>query len=85
MKTIYSEKALPRGIALIAVLAVLTVLALCASVFVIYTHLEHVSSKATIAKVQADILASSGLEHALSHLRKDTDDQPARRSLGSGY
>ncbi len=67
----------PGGVALIAVLAVLTVLALCAAAFVILTTLERTTSEANMAKVQADMLAKSGLEHALSQLEEDTQDQPA--------
>ncbi len=85
MKTDNQRKAYSRGIALISVLAVLTVLAICAASFVIFTHLEHISSQATVAKVQADILASSGLEHALSELRNDADEQPAWDDPGEDW
>jgi hypothetical protein len=66
-----------RGIALIAVLILLTVLAIIASAFVIYMSIEGNTAQIIMAKTQSDMLAQSGLAHAMSHLRKDADEQPA--------
>ncbi len=65
-----------RGVALIAALALLTVLAIVASVFILYMSVESNSARTVMAKVQSDMLARSGLEHALSQLRQDADEQP---------
>jgi len=65
-----------RGIALVAVLAILTVLAILSAAFSILMNMEKKISSASIAKVQADSLARSGLEHAVSMLHQDTIEQP---------
>ena len=66
-----------KGIALIAVLAVLVVLALIASVFTINMSVERKMGTVQIAKLQADLIADSALEHAMCVIREDAAEQPA--------
>jgi len=66
-----------RGVALLAVLAVLTVLAILAAAFGFYMNLERQTSSLSVAKVQADLLAQSALEHAVGELSRDISEQPA--------
>lgn len=73
----FSRSAVARGVALIAVLAILTVLALIAVVFVHFMIVDSSTGSAGMAKVQADMLARSALEHAQSLLRDDAQAQIA--------
>ena len=66
-----------RGIALVAVLAILVVLAILAASFSALMSIERRSANITVAKVQADLCAKAGLEHAISLLRSDYLHQPA--------
>ncbi|RLD11367.1 MAG: hypothetical protein DRI44_03740, partial [Chlamydiae bacterium] len=66
-----------KGIALIAVLAVLVVLAIIASVFTINMSVESKMGNVQIAKLQADLIADSALEHAMCVIREDAIEQPA--------
>ncbi len=74
-----------RGIALVTVLSVLTILAVLAAAFAIFTSLDQMISRTTVARVQADMIANSALEHALSLLRQDTAEQPAWDYLGEPW
>ncbi len=65
------------GVALLAVLAILTVLAVLAAAFSLFMSIEKQIGSGTIAKVQADMLAYSAVEHAASLLRNDAVIQPA--------
>jgi len=80
-KNQYSDFFLPsngfRGIALVAVLAILVVLAILAASFSALMSIERRSANITVAKVQADLCAKAGLEHAISLLRSDYFHQPA--------
>ena len=66
-----------RGIALVAVLAVLVVLALLASLFTVHMQVESKMGNVQIAKLQADLIAESAIEHALCVIREDALEQPA--------
>lgn len=66
-----------RGVALVTVLSVLTILAVLAAAFTIFTTLDQMISRSTVARVQADMIVNSALEHALSLLRQDVIEQPA--------
>ena len=66
-----------NGIALVAVLAILVVLAILAATFVTFMNIEQKSAETSIAKLQADMCAQAGLEHAKSLLRLDSATQPA--------
>ncbi len=66
-----------RGIALVAVLGVLVVLALLAAGFAGHMSMERIVGRTQIAKAQADLLANSAMEHAMSVLRQDALTQPA--------
>lgn len=66
-----------HGAALVAVLAVLTILAIMAAVFAAVMNINHSISRASIAKVQSDMLAKSAIEHTVSLLRQDISEQPA--------
>ena len=66
-----------NGIALVAVLAILVVLAILAASFSTLMSIEHQSANTAVAKVQADLCAEAGLEHAISLLRDDYIQQPA--------
>ena len=65
------------GIALVAVLAVLVILAILAATFAALMSIERRSASTTVSKVQADLCAEAGLQHALSVLRTDYFEQPA--------
>jgi len=66
-----------KGIALVAVLAVLVILAIIASVFTINMSVENKMGEVQIAKLQADLIADSALEHAMCVIREDAINQPA--------
>ncbi|MCK5853509.1 hypothetical protein KAH27_10820, partial [bacterium] len=66
-----------KGIALVAVLGVLVVLALLASVFSMNMSVERKMGSVQIAKLQADLIADSALEHAMCVIREDAFEQPA--------
>ena len=66
-----------KGIALVAVLSILVVLAIIASVFTINMSVENKMGKVQIAKLQADLIANSALEHAMCVIREDAFVQPA--------
>lgn len=66
----------PRGVSLLVVLSVLVILAIIAMVFVQQTSLSQMMGRIHIAKVQADMMAESGMEHVLSELRSDILIQP---------
>jgi len=66
-----------KGIALVAVLGVLVVLALIASLFTIHMSVESKMGRAQIAKLQANLIADSALEHAACVIREDAYTQPA--------
>jgi len=65
------------GIALVAVLAILVVLAILAASFSALMSIERQSANTNVAKVQADLCAEAGLEHAISVLHEDYIHQPA--------
>ncbi|MHA1550294.1 MAG: hypothetical protein ACTSXV_02440, partial [Alphaproteobacteria bacterium] len=71
------NKSYVSGVALVAVLAILTILAILSAAFAIMMNMEKEMSSASVAKVQSDSLAQSGLEHALSMLHRDIFEQPA--------
>lgn len=77
----HSRSQTPRGVALVAVLAVLTTLAILASVFAIYMQLEQRISRVSRERMQADLLAQSALQHALTMLRHDAETAPGWNSL----
>ena len=60
-----------NGIALVAVLAILVVLAIMSAAFAVLMSIERQSAATTVAKVQSDLCAEAGLQHALSLLRMD--------------
>ena len=66
-----------HGIALVAVLAILVVLAILAASFSVLMSIEQKSALTTVAKVQSDLCAEAGYQHALSLLRVDYLQQPA--------
>ena len=66
-----------NGIALVAVLAILVVLAVLAATFSILMSIEQKTSETCVAKVQSDLCAEAGYQHALSLLRSDYASQPA--------
>ncbi len=66
-----------NGIALVAVLAILVVLAVLAASFSTLMSIEQKSANTNVAKVQADLCAKAGLEHAISLLWTDYIQQPA--------
>ena len=66
-----------KGIALVAVLAVLVVLAILSATFAALMSIERRSANTNVAKVQSDLCAEAGLQHALSVLRTDYFQQPA--------
>ena len=66
-----------KGIALVVVLGVLVVLALIASVFSLNMSVESKMGSVQIAKLQADLIADSALEHAMCVIREDAVEQPA--------
>jgi len=74
-----------RGIALVSVLAVLTVLAVLAAAFALFTSNDTMTSRTTVARVQADMIAQSALEHALGLLRQDAEQQPAWDDLSEPW
>ena len=73
----FSTSVKARGIALIAVLAILVILAILASVFTINMSVENKMGNVQIAKLQADLIADSALEHALCVIREDAFKKPA--------
>lgn len=84
LNTIITSKR-SHGVALVAVLAVLTILAVLATVFTIVMSINHSVSKASIAKVQSDMLAHSAIEHTMTLLRNDIDEQPAWDDLSENW
>ena len=72
-----NTKRVTSGVALVAVLAVLTVLAILAAAFVAFMNINRNVGEISVAKVQSDMLVHSAVEHALSLLSKDIDEQPA--------
>lgn len=74
-----------RGIALVSVLSVLTILAVMAAAFALFTTIDHMISRTTVARVQADLIADAALEHALALLRLDAIEQPAWDDLSEPW
>jgi len=64
------------GVAIVSVLAVLTIMALLAMCFAVLLTIEVESSRASQVRVQSEMMAQSGVQHAMSLLRQDTVDQP---------
>ncbi len=77
MKNTMRSDMVSSGIALLAVLAVLTVLAILAAAFVVFMSINRNVGEISIAKVQSDMLVNSAVEHALSLLSNDVEEQPA--------
>ena len=75
----------PNGVALVAVLAVLVVLAVLASSFAVLMSMERRSSQVMTDKLNADLFAKSGFEHALSHLWLDSVAQPGWDCLNESW
>jgi len=73
------------GIALVAVLAILVVLAILAATFVTFMNIERRSSQTNMAKLQADMCAEAGFEHALSLLRIDAISSPEHDSADESW
>jgi len=74
-----------RGVALVTVLSVLTVLAVLAAAFAVFTSLDQMISRSTAARVQADMIVDSAIEHALALLRQDVAEQPAWDDLSEPW
>ena len=65
-----------RGVAIVTVLAILTVMALLAMSFAVLLMIEMEASRTSQGRVQSDMMAQSGLQHAMSLLRQDAVEQP---------
>lgn len=66
----------PRGISIVAVLAILVVLSVMAMVFVQNTRIFLLVGQSHMAKMQADLLADSAMQHTMSVLRDARASQP---------
>ena len=64
------------GVAIVTVLAVLTVMALLAMCFAVLLTIEMETSRMSQGRVQSDMMAQSGIQHALCMLRQDVAEQP---------
>ena len=73
----------PRGVAIVTVLAILTVMALLAMCFTVLLVIEMEASRSSQGRVQSDMMAQSGFQHAMSLLRQDTIEQPGWDDLAA--